>query len=169
MPVKDGSGYDFVQDLSVFNITQTQVDLPQFTACGNKFFMRIKKREGDPRYSCYLRPCDSSSISPGTIHYRFDLVKKLDDEIVDTITGDRVFYNSTSGYGRSDWIWTIRDHVLKVKVWIEKSFADFVKIPASFAVCHTDFLFDKMSSNFSFKVGDPQNPHVPMRLLSSDA
>lgn len=58
------------------------------------------------------------------------------------------------GMGRGDWIdpTTIQDHILKVKLWIEKEFSDFVEIPDAFD-SHGALLFNKTLSNLSFEVG----------------
>jgi hypothetical protein len=131
------------KDLKDFDITETQLDLPTFSVGGGKFYLYREKIVGESNYGCHLFSADSSAVFPGTIHFQFDLVKKLDNRIVKTSTCDYVLYNTPLGYGTSRWIAqrTIQDHIIKVKVWIDKSFSDFVEKPDTF-------------SNFSFKVGD---------------
>jgi hypothetical protein len=158
MPSTMGSDYDFIHDLKDFDITKSSVDLPQFSAQGYNFYICVKKNERGPqrsgyRYGCYLHAVNSYAISPGSIHFRFDLVKKLDNRVVKSSECEKVFYKSGSGFGPPNWISpaTILDHVLKVKIC--KNFSDFVVKPFSFEA-HKSFLFEKTRSNFSFKVGD---------------
>jgi hypothetical protein len=123
MSVNDGSGYYFIQDLMDFDITKIQVDFPHFSANGNG----KEKRDGEENYSSFLAPFLDSSVSPGTIHFRFDLVKKLDSRVVKSSTNDWAFDDDPRGYGPLNWVdpATIQDHVLNVKIW--KVFSEFVK------------------------------------------
>jgi hypothetical protein len=132
------------------------VDLPTFSVGGSKFYLYLEKIVGESNYGCHLFSADSSAVFPGTIHFQFDLVKKLNNRIGKTSTCDYMLYNTPLGYGPSRWIAqrTIHDHILKVKVWIDKSFSDFVEKPDTFVLYPVDLLLNNTFSNFSFKVGD---------------
>jgi hypothetical protein len=54
--------------------------------------------------------------------------------------------------------------ILKVKIC--KPFSEFVKIPASFESVPKSFLFDKLSSNFSFNV-ENEVVYAIFRILTS--
>jgi hypothetical protein len=99
MPASDGSDYSYVLDLKYFDTTKTRVDFPHFSAHGSKFYISFTKTKGKNTYGCFLHS-DSSGVFPGTIHYRFDFVKKEDHRIVKTKTFKQVFFNI--------WLWDIR-------------------------------------------------------------
>jgi hypothetical protein len=84
MPVM-GEEYAFEHDLKDFDINKTLLILPTFSVGGSKLYLQLNKREGESNYGCFLH-CSDTLNFPGTIHYRFDLVKKLDNRIVKTKT-----------------------------------------------------------------------------------
>jgi hypothetical protein len=116
----------------------------------------IQKREGDSKFGCFLVPVIPATASggfPGNIAYRFELVKRSENRVVQTWRSVYLF-DSSDGWGLWDWIdpATIQDHILKLKIRI--SFSKFVKRPSSFEVHSRTLLSDKLNSNISFKVGD---------------
>jgi hypothetical protein len=81
---------------------------------------------------------------------------------------DHLFYKTGSGVGSFDWIAPGTFRVLILKVKICKPFSEFVKIPASFESVPKSFLFDKLSSNFSFNV-ENEVVYAIFRILTSVA
>jgi hypothetical protein len=129
--------------------------LPRFYSNGFGFFASIRKREGDLKFGCFLFPVIPATDSggfPGNIAYRFDLVKRSVNRVVQTCRYVYLF-DSSNGFGRGDWIdpATIQDHILKVKIC--RAFSQFVKKPSSFDVYSRTLLSDKLNSNISFKIG----------------
>jgi hypothetical protein len=156
MPVKgDSTSYVFEWDLKDIDISQTQVSLPNFLINGESFYVIFRIKDGNSSYGCYLHHIDSSFSFPGPLFFQFDLVNRQDNQVVQTGKWDWIFYKNQHGYGLPSWIapLTMRDHVFKVKVSIDKTFSDFVHIPGGFDTMRL-LLFDKLCSNFSFKVGN---------------
>jgi hypothetical protein len=81
-----------------------------------------------------LRAVDPEMIFPGRINYQFDLVKRSDDTKMITRCISDVLYGSVSNENlvfHNILQYTLQDYVLKVKIWVDKTFSDFVKDPAS--------------------------------------
>jgi hypothetical protein len=158
--------YAFEWDLKGLDLTKTDVDSHNFSIESNKLYINLKI-EGGANYDCHLHALDGKF--PGTVRFRLELVKKMH-----TITSQPTFnvissYQSKSGdeNGVKDWIdqATIRDHVIRVKVWIVKAFSDFVKKPLDFESFRS-LLLDELSSNLSYKVGD-EVVYAIHRILST--
>jgi hypothetical protein len=116
----NGTEFLFEWDLQDIDLSQAMVDSPEFSFLGSNFILNLHKREGDTNYGCRLYSVETLS-KPGRIHYRFDLVKMVDSAITTLFQGQRDMkeLHRGSGWGRGDWAnpATIRDHILKVKMW----------------------------------------------------
>jgi hypothetical protein len=123
-----GGEYAFEYDLKDFDITKAYVRLSVVYIGCCKFYIYLQKTVVKINYECFLAPDDSSDVFPGgTIHYRFDLINKSRNKVSQTMTFEKSLFKMLEGWGLPDWIDSrmIQDHVLKVKVWIDKSFSDF--------------------------------------------
>jgi hypothetical protein len=150
MPVKDG--YAFEWDLEHLDLSASTIKSSSFSVQGNEFYIMLEKNKGDTDYGCFLCSVDpfSSSLFPGQIRYKFDLY--LDSKVVKSCIHEDVFYNAYWGMGPFNFIpCAIHNHIIRVKIWIDKTFTDFVDKPIGFR--DNSHLFDKEFSNLSFKVG----------------
>jgi hypothetical protein len=114
----DGSDFLFEWELQDIDVSKTDIFSPKFSFQGIEFDLNLWKEEGDMNYGCYLSSVKPSS-KPGIIHYRFDLVKRLDNTITKFHQGTHKLKELHEGWGPGDWIdpATIRGHILKVKAW----------------------------------------------------
>jgi hypothetical protein len=150
----NGSEFFFEWDLQYIDLSQADISSPRFSFQGSKFQLSLEKSKGSKKYGCFIESVETLN-KPGVIHYRFDLVKKLDNAVVKSHQSQREFNDFHRGRGKAEWIKlaTIRDHVLKVKMLLLKPFSDFVKKPIAFE--NAGFLlFKKNSSNLSFLIGE---------------
>jgi hypothetical protein len=112
--------FEWEWDLRNFYLPHTQkwIESTEFSFQGSKYFIRIKKKEGMIKYSCLLYSVETSSKTD-RIHFRFDLVKRLDNNIIIAHQAQREKKNLYGGWGKFDWIdpATIQDHILKVRMW----------------------------------------------------
>jgi hypothetical protein len=155
--VERSSGYVLEWDLRTIDLSKTDIFSPRFSVNGLKWRINIHKSPKNDNLGVYLNAFPqypNSGSFPGTICFRFDLVKRVDHRIVKSGEWSSSIYNYSHGRGFSNWVdpGTIRDHILMVEMWIE-CFSDFVEKPSTFND-HRYILFDKESSDFSFKVGD---------------
>jgi hypothetical protein len=131
------------------------MDSPSFSVQGNEMILNLAKYGGNAKYSVFLQRLSQTSILfPGVVLFSFYLIKRNDTTVVESDVHETVFYKTDDGRGVEDWLSpkTIRDYILKVKVWTEDTFSDFVVEPESFK--DSGFLlFEKIYSNLSFKVG----------------
>jgi hypothetical protein len=120
---------------------------------GNELRISLKKSEGGTKYGCYLEDFDAA-ISSKT-YFQVDLFKRLDDTLVKSERCEFSFNKTGVEQGLVNWadVETIRNHIIKVKVWMIKSFSNVVEKPIGFE-SHGYFLFNKMGSNLSFLVED---------------
>lgn len=122
-----------------------------FSVSGNKFSLMLEKKEEDSNYGCFLCTIDPSFIFPGSIRYKFVLC--VDNQTLKSHTYEDQFYKSRYGLGPFNFIDLNSKSTLKIKIWIETSFSDFVEKPPDFRNIGS-LLFDKVLSNMSFKVGE---------------
>jgi hypothetical protein len=114
----DVSELSFDWDLLDIDISQTDISSSEFSFQGDKYLILLQKKEGVTEYGCYLKSVETLS-TPGIIHYRFDLLKRLDNNITKFYQGTRKLKELHQGWGKADWVdpATIQDHVIKVKMW----------------------------------------------------
>jgi hypothetical protein len=114
----DKSEFLFEWDLQDINLSQVRIVSPEFSFQGSKFIIRLVKGGGDINFCCFLKSVETLS-KPGVIHFRFNLVNRLDNTI--TISRQCQLYMKYfhRGFGVPNWIdpSKIRDHILKVKIW----------------------------------------------------
>jgi hypothetical protein len=112
------SDFLFEWDLQNIDLSQTKISSPKFSFQGSEFNLNLWKKEGAPIYSCTLKYVETLSKS-GRIHFRFDLVKRLDNTIAKSCQYQRDLNQLKNGWGVPDWIdpAAIQDHILKVKMW----------------------------------------------------
>jgi predicted ATP-grasp superfamily ATP-dependent carboligase len=156
--VDRSSGYVLEWDLRTIDLSKTDILSPRFSVNGMRWRINIHKTIKNNKLGVYLNAFPqypSSESFPGTIRFRFDLVKRADNQIVKSGEWTSSIYNYSCWRGFSNWVdpGTIRDHILKVEMWIDECFRDFVEKPSTF-YDHRSILFDKENSDFSFKVGD---------------
>jgi hypothetical protein len=142
------SPFTYEWDLWDIDLSKTPVESPCFYVQGNAICLGLVS--SDTSIGVYV--CGSCVEFPGAISYQFEVV----DCSVKSEKVSRVFY------GRDDpskeWNWfgvgpeTIRDHTLRVIIWIDISFSDYVDKPSSFKEVGRPF--EKMWSNLSFRVGN---------------
>jgi hypothetical protein len=118
---------------------------PKFFIENNTFNIMLEKKDFDINYGVFLCSLDPSSIYPGVLRYQFDLF--ANNNLVKSCTFEDSFYKSYYGLGPFDFIdpETVCECVLKVRVWSQKSFSDFVEKPVGFRD-NSHFLFDKVLS-----------------------
>ena len=92
-----------------------------------------------PRLSFVLGAVSSSAVFPGNIRYRFVLVTKsnLKKSVKQSSSIFSFDYFELGGLGGTqpyDWLDPVSErqggYILKVKIWIDKSFSDFIDAPA---------------------------------------
>jgi hypothetical protein len=152
--VDRSSGYVLEWNLRTIDLSKTYIFSPRFSFYGIQWQVTLVKASGKGKLGIYLNSVPRKSF-PGTIRFQFDLMERIDHRIGKSVDWSTSMYNVYRGLGISSWIdrGTIRDHILKVKMWIGKSFSDFAKKPDSF-YDHRSILFVKGSSDFSFRVQD---------------
>jgi hypothetical protein len=116
----DESEFVFEWDLQNIDISQ-RINSAEFSFQGSKYYILLRKRVGETNYDCTLNSVENLS-NPGKIHFRFDLVKRLDKSTTKYQQYQRDLKELHNGWGASVWIdpATIRDHILKVKMWTSK-------------------------------------------------
>jgi hypothetical protein len=118
----DGSEVLFEWDLQNINNIQNFISSSQFSFQDIKYYVLLEKNKGSTRqgyYGCALYSVEPSS-KPGIIHFRFDLVKRLDNSITLYYQSQREKKLLHGGVGKChDWVdnVTIQDHILKIKMW----------------------------------------------------
>jgi hypothetical protein len=114
----DESEFLFKWDLQNIDISQTDISSPEFSFQGSKYYILLRKREGETNYTCFLKSVETLNKS-GSLHFRFDLVKRLDNTITRSFQGQRDMKELFDGWGPVKWIdpATIRDHILNVEIW----------------------------------------------------
>jgi hypothetical protein len=117
----NGSEFLFEWDLQNINSLQNLISSIQFPFQDSNYIIRLQKNQASIRYGyygCGLYSVEPSS-KPGIIHFRFDLVKRLDNTITLYYQIQRDLNDLHREQGKADWIdrATIRDHILKVKMW----------------------------------------------------
>jgi hypothetical protein len=153
--VDRSSGYVLEWDLRTIDLSKTDIFSPRFSFNGIKWRINIHRSPTNISLGVYLNTFPQYSRSgsfPGS-NFRLDLVKRLENQTVKSGEwSSSIFYY---GRGFSNWVdpGTIRDHILKVEMWIGECFSDFVEKPSTFHD-HRYILFVKERSDFSFKVGD---------------
>jgi hypothetical protein len=118
----NGSEFLFEWDLQNIDLSPAEIFSPEFSFQGSKFYILLQNKT---RYGCFLRSVETSSRHGG-IHFRFDLVKRLDNAITILFQGRSEFKELRRGRGVPDRIdpATIQDHILNVKIWTSEY--DFV-------------------------------------------
>jgi hypothetical protein len=114
----DDSKFLFEWDLQNIDISQDDISSTElFSFQGSKYYISLFKKEGTAKYGCYICPVETSSTR-GRIHFRFDLLKKMDNIVAKSHLFQRELKELNRGRGVADWIEssTIRDHILKVKM-----------------------------------------------------
>jgi hypothetical protein len=91
---------------------------PKFSFQDCKFDLFLLKREGEAHYGYYLRSLEASS-KPGKIHFRLELVKRMDNIVVISSQGQRERKEMHRGVGLSECLHptSLRDFIFKVKMW----------------------------------------------------
>jgi hypothetical protein len=127
----DGSTgeYVFEWDLKDVDISKTTVDSPSFSEEGNTLFIKLEKGHGQTKYKSFTSDVKTPFLFPGLIYCQFDLVSRLDNQIVLSRVIQSVYYKTDDIGGVWDWIdpETIRDHILKVKISPERTLSDFME------------------------------------------
>jgi hypothetical protein len=121
MTAVDGSVSLFDWDLQNIDLSQTDISSPEFSFQDSKFYVRLRKKEGAVNYGCALYSFETLS-KPGKIHYRYDLVKRMDNTITLSFQHHRELKMLRRGVGvcRVAGVFdpaTIQDHILKIKMW----------------------------------------------------
>jgi hypothetical protein len=113
----DESKFLFEWDLQNIDIFQTDISSLEFSFQGGNYSIRLHKEEG-VNYGCFLYSVETLNKS-GKIHYRFDLVKRMDNIVTKSSQRQSEMKLLHNGWGPLNWIdpATIRDHILKVKMW----------------------------------------------------
>jgi hypothetical protein len=114
----DESEFLFEWDLQDIDISQQRINSAEFFFLETQLQIRLFKKEGEVNYGCHLNSVETLS-KPGKIHFRFDLVKRLDNTITLSRQCQREKKALKDSWGVSDWVdpATIQDHILKVKMW----------------------------------------------------
>jgi hypothetical protein len=104
-------------DLQNIDISQVLVS-PEFSFQESMFCIRIKKKGESLNYGCHLESVEILN-KPGRIHFRFDLLKRLDNSVTKSCQLQYELKEFYRGWGPSDWIdsATTRDHIVKLKMW----------------------------------------------------
>jgi hypothetical protein len=159
------SEYDLDYDLENEAITRQIITPESFLIGENKLRVLLKKNKRGDKYDCLLKDVDSAISSK--VRYQVDLFSRLDNNRVKSDKREFTFNNTDVAQGFEDWfdVETIRDHVLKVKVWIFNPFSDFVEKPVGFE-SHGSLLFNKMAGNLSFLIGE-ESVYVIHAILTS--
>jgi hypothetical protein len=97
----------------------------------------------------------TTTIFPGSLHFLVVIVGKI-DKTISTFQNSFIFYEGNNDSGptfRFPAKLPQRDYSLKVKVFVDYSFSDFVEKSASFEAYPRSLLFERSFSNLSFKLG----------------
>jgi hypothetical protein len=113
----DESEILFEWDLQNIDLSQVLIS-PEFSFQESKYYIHLCKKEVDINYACALQSVETLG-KPGKNHFRFDLVKRLDNAVVKSYQTQRDLKELHKGWGPVKWIdpVTIHDHILKVKIW----------------------------------------------------
>jgi hypothetical protein len=122
----DESKFLFEWDLQDIDLSQAMVDSPEFSFKDNMFNLSLEKTEGTTNYGCFLESVEILSES-GRIHYRFDLLKRLDNTVTISRQCRCDMKELHEGWGKGDWVdpATIQDHILKVTMWTSEYNLEF--------------------------------------------
>jgi hypothetical protein len=155
--VRLSSEYAFEWDLKDIDVSETRTDSKPFSFQDNAFNVRLVMRPRETMYSCVLKATDTEAVYPGNFRFRFDIVRTDNYISKSTTNMEYSFYKVPFGYGPIKWISpkTMRNSVLKVKIWIDKNFTDFVDNTPAFEAHPIPLHFDKDNGgDVSFIVGD---------------
>jgi hypothetical protein len=100
-------------------LSKADISSKEFSFQGKKYLLCLIRKEGGTKYGCCLQSIKNSSNSV-KIHFRFDLVKRLDNTIAKSEQLQHDIKDLKKGWGLADWCdpTTIRDHILCIKMWI---------------------------------------------------
>ena len=110
--------YAYEWDLKEVDISQTDIDSPEFSFNDIKFVLNLKKNQGKPNYGGYLKAIDPAD-SPLTIHFRLEVITKTDNIICKTYQLTFPLSQISTDLGFNNLInpTTISEHILKIKIW----------------------------------------------------